>query len=267
MAGVKKIIHTEHGRAKPDPIMDRAIDAVAARRNDVVVAVSESLRDQLVGTHIAAESRVVVIPNGVETSALRPRNDDGALRRELGISPDVDLLGSIGRLQPIKGYDVMIDAFAYLLGDWHGDKAPVLVVAGDGSERQGLERAIADRGLRRHVHLLGWRNDIESLLSAFALFTMSSRSEGTSISLLEAMSSGLCPVVTDVGGNRAVLGDQLAHRLVPANDPHALKAAWDDALRDPARRRTDASLARERIESAFGLRATVAKYEALYETP
>jgi glycosyltransferase involved in cell wall biosynthesis len=94
---------------------------------------------------------------------------------------------------------------------------------------------------------------------------MSSRSEGTSISLLEAMSSGLCPVVTDVGGNRAVLGDQLTHRLVPADDPHALKAAWDDALRDPARRRSDASSARKRIESAFALAATVAKYEALYE--
>ena len=267
MAGVRKIIHTEHGRAKPDPIMDRAIDAVAARRYDVVVAVSESLRDQLVGTHIAAASRVVVIPNGVETSALRPRDDDGALRRELGISPDVDVLGSIGRLEPIKGYDVMVDAFAHLLADWHADKAPVLVVAGDGSERQRLERAIADRGLRGHVHFLGWRNDIQSLLSTFALFTMSSRSEGTSISLLEAMSSGLCPVVTDVGGNRAVLGDQLAHRLVPADDPNALKAAWDDALRDPARRHNDASLARERIESAFGLRATVARYEALYETP
>jgi glycosyltransferase involved in cell wall biosynthesis len=267
MAGVGKVIHTEHGRAKPDPVRDRAIDAVAALRSDVVVAVSENLRDQLVVTHIAAASRVVVIPNGVETSALRPRSDDGALRRELGISPDIDVIGSIGRLEPIKGYDVMVAAFAHLLADWDAEKPPVLVVAGDGSERQGLERAIVDRGLRGHVHFLGWRNDIQSLLSTFALFTMSSRSEGTSISLLEAMSSGLCPVVTDVGGNSAVLGAQLAHRLVPADDPHALKAAWDDALRDPARRRHDALLARERIESAFGLRATVAKYEALYEAP
>jgi glycosyltransferase involved in cell wall biosynthesis len=115
------------------------------------------------------------------------------------------------------------------------------------------------------VHFIGWRNEIRSLLSAFTLFTMSSRSEGTSISLLEAMSSGLCPVVTDVGGNRAVLGEHLSHRLVPAGDTCALSSAWRDVLCDSTRRRDDAASARTRVETAFGLRVTIAEYEALYE--
>ncbi|HEY2377992.1 MAG TPA: glycosyltransferase [Gemmatimonadaceae bacterium] len=265
MAGVRRIIHTEHGRAQPDPLMDRAIDALAARRTDVIVAVSERLAQQIVATHIAPATRVRVIPNGVETSVLRPRMDDGALRRELGISSHVAVLGSIGRLEPIKGYDIMVDAFATLVAEWHADEPPVLVVAGDGSEREALEHAIEDRGLRGRVYFLGWRNDIQSLLSTFTLFTMSSRSEGTSISLLEAMSSGLCPVVTDVGGNRAVLGDQLTHRLVPAGDARVLSTAWREALCDPVRRRDDAVLARMRVETAFDLRATIGEYEQLYE--
>lgn len=266
MAGVRRVIHTEHGRAKPDPLTDRAIDALAARRTDVIVAVSASVAEQLIDSHIAPPDRVRIIRNGVETDQLRPRSDDGALRRELGIAPNVYVLGSIGRLEPVKGYDLMVEAFAHLVGVWSNGEPPVLVVAGDGSERKRLEHSVEQHGLRSRVHFIGWRNDIRSLLSAFTLFTMSSRSEGTSISLLEAMSSGLCPVVTDVGGNRAVLGEQLSHRLVPAGDTHALSSAWRDALCDAARRREDASAARTRVETAFGLRATIAEYEALYET-
>ena len=104
---------------------------------------------------------------------------------------------------------------------------------GDGSERTALEESAGHLG--RHVrglHLIGWRDDIHDLHRAFCLFTMSSRSEGTSVSLLEAMSAGLCPVVTDVGGNAAVLGRELAHRLVPGQDPAALADAWMDALTD-----------------------------------
>lgn len=266
IAGVRKTIHTEHGRAKPDPFADRAIDAIAARRTDVIIAVSASVAEQLITTHIAPADRVRIIPNGVETNVLQPRADDGALRRELGISSNAFVLGSIGRLEPIKGYDLMVDAFARLIADWGEDEPPVLVVAGDGSERARLEQSVEQHGLRGRVHFVGWRNDIQSLLSTFTLFTMSSRSEGTSISLLEAMSSGLCPVVTDVGGNAAVLGQQLSHRLVPAGDTRALSAAWRSALCDPAHRRADARLARTRVETAFGLRAMIAEYEALYKT-
>jgi glycosyltransferase involved in cell wall biosynthesis len=93
---------------------------------------------------------------------------------------------------------------------------------------------------------------------------MSSRSEGTSISLLEAMSAGLCPVVTDVGGNAHVLGPALRHRLVPSESPAALAGGWRSALLDPARRVEDAATARRRVEREFGLRAMVRAYENLY---
>ena len=94
---------------------------------------------------------------------------------------------------------------------------------------------------------------------------MSSRSEGTSVSLLEAMSSGLCPVVTHVGGNAAVLGDGLRHRLLAPENPEALAAAWLDALGHPAARSGDAAQARARVQANFGLEAMVRRYEALYE--
>jgi glycosyltransferase involved in cell wall biosynthesis len=114
------------------------------------------------------------------------------------------------------------------------------------------------------VRFLGWRDDVPALHAAFALFTMSSHSEGMSVSLLEAMAAGLCPVVTDVGGNRAVLGPALAHRLVAPANPLALAGAWESALADPARRAADGQAARQRVQQEFSVQTMVRRYEALY---
>jgi len=266
MAGVRRIIHTEHGRQSPDPLAYRAIDSLAARRTDIVVAVSEPLRQQLIATRVAPARRMCVVQNGVDTNLYCPRPDDGALRREIGVDEHVPIIGSIGRLERIKGYDVMIDAFARLLSTWTDGPKPVLVLAGEGSQREQIEKMICERGIASHVRLLGWRNDAQALYAGFTLFTMSSRSEGTSVSLLEAMSAGLCPVVTDVGGNANVLGAELAHRLTPSEDPDALGAAWRQALRDRGALVADGAAARARVLREFSISAMIHEYERLYAT-
>src|SRR5262249_5978182 len=156
-----------------------------------------------------------VIENGVDVEAFRPIAEDGSVRAELKIPALSPIVGSIGRLEPVKGYEVMVDAFALLMRSWNGSSRPVLVLAGDGSERAGLVERAAAAGIADDIRWLGWRDDIHVLHASFDLFTMSSHSEGTSVSLLEAMSAQLCPIVTDVGGNAAVLGPTLRHRLVP----------------------------------------------------
>ena len=119
-------------------------------------------------------------------------------------------------------------------------------------------------GLRDEIRFLGWRDDVHDLYATLVLFTLASRSEGTSVSLLEAMSAGLCPVVTDVGGNADILGEELKHRLVPPEDPVALTNAWENALKDLARRERDARVARSRVTARFGLDSMVKSYEQLY---
>lgn len=264
-AGVPLLIHTEHGRQTPDPWDARFFDRLGARRTDVVVAVSAALAQQLATTVVPDRDRIRVVHNGVDTELFRPRRDSGTLRSELGLSLSVPIIGSVGRLEPIKGYDVMIEAFARLRAVREVEPAPVLVVAGDGSERPRLTALAETLGVRRAVYLLGWRDDIHDLHSAFTIFTMSSRSEGTSVSLLEAMSAGLCPVVTDVGGNAAVVGERLRHRLVPAEDPNELAAAWERALADSEEREADGAAARARVTQSFGVDAMVQQYERLYD--
>lgn len=265
VAGVPRLIHTEHGRAAPDPFKARLLDGLASGHTDVVVAVSEVLARQLEASVVRGRATIRVIPNGVDTERYCPRADNGRIRAELQIPGGAAIIGSIGRLERIKGYDVMVAAFAALVaGGGDSGWSAQLVIAGDGAERPRLQEIAGRLGVADRVHLLGWRDDPIELLSAFTVFTMSSRSEGTSVSLLEAMSSGLCPVVTDVGGNAAVLGPELAHRLVPPEDPEALAVAWRLALSDPAARRSDGTTARARVELHFGLPAMVRSYEALY---
>ena len=264
MGGVPRVVHTEHGRRHPDPPGDRWLDGWAARWTDVTAAVSRPLAAHLAARVVRGRAAVTVVPNGVDADAFRPRPDDGLLRAGLGIGAAVPVLGSIGRLEPVKGYDVAVRALALLRAVWRDGPAPVLLVAGDGSQRRRLRALAASLGIADAVHLPGWRDDLPALHGTFALFTMSSHSEGTSVSLLEAMSAGLCPVVTTAGGNADVLGPALRHRLVPPGDPAALARAWGDALRRPDARGRDGEAARARVVAGFSARAMVRRYEALY---
>jgi glycosyltransferase involved in cell wall biosynthesis len=273
-AGVPRIIYTEHGRRRPDPLLYRIVDNIASRRTHVVVCVSDALAKHMSESVVADPTRIRVVINGVDTERFHPRPDTGVVRREVGIAPDIPIIGSIGRLEHIKGYDVMVEAMSILrkradAGELDARSAKArLVLVGEGGERPKLEAMAAAAGLtsadRPWVHFLGWRDDVHDLHSMFELFTMSSRSEGTSVSLLESMSAALCPVVTDVGGNANVLGESLRHRLVPALDAPALATAWIEALGNPARRQADANAARARVQQQFSLDTMVKAYEELY---
>lgn len=265
LARVPLVIHTEHGRHFPDPWSARALDRLASRRTDWVVAVSESVATHLGRFVVADQSRVLVIRNGIATAEFANAGDRRRLRGELGVEDSDLILGSIGRLEPVKGYDVMLEAFAQVHRRWPGPGRLVLTVAGDGSERAALEAQAARLGISDSVRLLGWRDDVHDLHAAFDLFTLASRSEGTSISLLEAMSAGLCPVVTDVGGNREVLGSELGELLPPSEDPVALAVAWERVLAEPARREALAQVAQTRARERYDVSQMVASYERLYQ--
>jgi glycosyltransferase involved in cell wall biosynthesis len=220
---------------------------------------------QLADRVVRIPERIVVVRNGVATEMLRPASAADTLRADLGLEPDARVIGTVGRFDPIKAYDVLLDAFRLLRVSWLSDSPqPVLVLAGDGPERERLESLARDLGIGDSVRFVGWRDDVPALLAAFDVFTLSSKSEGTSVSLLEAMSMGVCPVVTAVGGNPAVLGDELAHRLVPSGDAQAMADAWVAAFSDEAARRADGMKGRSRVERFYSLDRMVRKYERLY---
>ena len=264
LAHVPVVVHTEHGRPDPIPFTDRLIDNMASRWTQVVIAVSETLAGVLRRQVMHEPSRVRIITNGVDVELHRCASNRLELRNELGIPADALVIGSIGRLEPVKNYALALRAFVLLGERLEAGLPTFLVLIGDGSERACLEALAAELGIDTQVRFLGWRADADRFYGAFDLFTLTSHSEGTSISLLEAMSSGVCPVVTDVGGNRAVLGPALESLLVPDNDEIAVAAAWRRELKDPKLRTTMGNCARLRVEQAFSLDRMVEEHVNLY---
>jgi glycosyltransferase involved in cell wall biosynthesis len=261
MAGVRAVIYTDHGRQSPDPLVNRILDNLASRRTDRVVAVSSQLSDHLKRRVVSRGSEVSVIQNGVDTVRFAPepaRSGAAQFSRKF-------VIGSVGRLDRVKGFDVMLDAFDSFYAQRRGLDVD-LVIVGDGPERNTLVKRIEQSPHRERIHLTGWAGDIETVLRTFDLFTMTSWSEGTSMSLLEAMSTGVCPVVTDVGGNAHVLGSGLSHRLVKPGNTQEIAAAWLRAVDDPGRLQDDRRMARERAVGHFSVKAMAVAYETLYRS-
>ncbi len=261
LARARVVIYTEHGREHADPTIQRAVDRMAAGLTDAVIAVSDRLRDYLVQRiHIPAY-RVRTIGNGVDTTFFSPADTTGGLPANAAGA----VIGAVGRLEPVKGHDVLIEAFARLVTRGMFAPPPSLVICGDGSWRSALSELARARGVPHLVRFAGWTTDPRTYYRAFDVFVLPSRSEGTSVSLLEAMSCGVPPVVTNVGSNAAILGPALAGQVVPPQDPDALAARIVDTLRDPARREVLRKLARQRVSDAFSLGATIGAYRALYD--
>jgi glycosyltransferase involved in cell wall biosynthesis len=264
-AGVRRLVHTDHGRITPDPLSYRIADHFASRRTDAIVAVSDALRERMLREVVAPGCSIAVIPNGIDTREFSPPpSPTSDWRNRHGVAADQPLVVTVGRLDPVKCYDLMLRAFRDALDATRSGPRPLLVIAGDGPDEARLKSIAGELRLGDAVKWLGWSDDVRDLLSEAAVFTLSSRSEGTSMSLLEAMSCGVCPVVTDVGGNAAVLGPRLAHRLVPSGDAGALAAGYRRALEQVDERRRDGSEARRRVENAFSLDAMVSAYMRLY---
>ena len=262
IARVPHVVYTDHGRPKPDTLSGRIFDWAGSRHSSSVVAVSDTVADQL-RVFVRHPERIQVILNGVDCDSFRP--GDASMRRQLGASETDLLIGSVGRLETIKGYDVMVQAFAELRSNWTGESRLRLILAGDGDQRSALEALARELGIESDVVFLGWRRDVVELLQGLDIFCLSSRSEGTSISLLEAMACGVSPVVTDVGGNAAVLGPALSQNLVGSEDPSMLAGRLQERLQDDELRASDSFVARSRVVSTFSLDAMVEQYQTLYE--
>jgi glycosyltransferase involved in cell wall biosynthesis len=265
LARLGPVLCTDHGRPVPDTLSSRGFDALGAAGADLVVAVSNPLAHYLHARLHVSRRKLTVIPNGIRLG-VRPSADAVAVvRRELGLGADVPILGTVGRLDAVKAHDFLLAAFRRLRDDWGAGPVPVLIIAGDGPERAQLLGLAAAEGLQGAVHFLGWRTDVSTVLELFDLFVLPSDSEGTSISLLEAMAAERCVVATAVGGTPDVLGSGLQGQLVPARDLQSLVELMRRLLLDPAARADAGRRSRERVESSYSLQAMSGAYDALYD--
>lgn len=261
LAGVKRVVYTEHGREHWDPWLMRVLDRRASRRTDAVVAVSSRLAVYLARDVGVAHDKILTIHNGIDTSKFAPGVVSSDFRQSLGIPSDALVLGSVGRLEAVKSYETFLDAAKIVRARW--PHPFVVVLFGDGSQRAMLEAHANQLGLRDVVRFCGWTEKAVEAYRAMDIFVLSSRSEGQSVSLLEAMACGVAPVVTDVGANAETLGPELRAQVVPSGQSSALADALLATLESPSRRSISEG-ARSRAVELYSRERMIERYESLY---
>lgn len=227
----------------------------AFRRFDAVVAVSRPIASRLERAGVPP-ALVQVVPNAHRIDP--PPLERAAARRELGLADGATCLGWVGRLSREKGFDVLLEALARL-----PDPAVRVSVIGAGPDQPRMEALAQRLGLAGRIAWHGLLPRAARLYRAFDLFVLSSRTEGTPISLFEAMAAGIPAVVTRVGGVPDVVTPDHAW-LVPPEDPGALAGAIAGALADPEEAGRRAAAATRRLAAAYSVDAWVDRYAAIY---
>ena len=260
LARVPTLIHSEHGRTFNDRELRYRLQRLFSLGTDAIFSVSAQLRQDLIAKVGIDPSRIDILYNGVDLSKFGAI-DSQAIRRSISAMPEDFVIGSVGRLVAVKNYDLLIRALARI-----GHPKAMVVLVGDGPERNRLEATAAAYGVSDRVRFLGHRNDVHELLAAMDVFVLPSISEGMSNTLLEAMASRLPVVASNVGGNPEIIRDGLDGFLFESNDEGALTAKLRELINSETQRMRLARCARIRIEDKFSIDVMIARYEKLYQS-
>lgn len=234
------------------------------RGTDYAVAVCEAARQRFAADGMRPRRALLAVPNGIRLERFRPADDVArqSLVAELGLPTGSRIIGTVGRLQPVKDHALLLRAFAKVRVQV---PEAALVIVGDGPLRAALEAQAEQAGLSDAVRFMGDRHDVPRLLTGMEVFALTSTSEGYSVALLEACASSLPIVATDVGGNREIVRHGINGRLVPSGDTAAIATALIALLRggEQAAAMGRAGYAWAQAEASF--RTMAERYHGLYD--
>jgi glycosyltransferase involved in cell wall biosynthesis len=282
-AGVPVVVHTPHGhvfhsyggRLKTQLFV--RLERACAPLADRLIALTEAERREHLELGVGRPGQWATVHSGVDFAPFQACHGlRDAVREELGLPPDAVVLGTVGRLVPVKGQSFLIDAFARLVPQYPRLQ---LLLIGDGPLREELASRARSLNLSIHqdngtlplpvpraatVHLLGLRQDVPRLLSAMDLFVLPSLNEGMGRVLVEAMAMELPCIASRVSGIPDVVDDGRTGLLVPPRDPEALASATRRLLERPDLAREMGRRGRERVVPEFGVGRMIEKLENLY---
>ena len=270
LAGVKRLVHSEHG-------LDMLEFSGKHRRYNVLrklsrmvvnryIAVSGDLAAWLHNEIGIPQKKIALIYNGVDTDRFSPGASSLAL--PYGFLPaDGFLVGTIGRLEPVKDQLTLARAFCRMLElqPELRQRARLLIV-GDGALRTEIEKTLEAAGVSEVAWLPGFRDDAADFYRVLNLFVLPSRREGISNTLLEAMASGLPVVATAVGGTPEILADGISGTLVPPEDVEGMSQALLRYANDRSTLERHGSEGRSLALEKFSLQSMTRNYQKVYES-
>lgn len=272
LAGVRVIVHAEHGRSADDPMgLSAKYNLLRQVMNPFItryVAVSNDLNRWLVDVVGLPPGKITRIYNGVQV----PRPIGGlsnSQRRAVlppgFVAPESIVFMNVGRLDPVKDQAGLIQAFAHAvncLGP--AGEALRLVIVGDGPESKTLKGLVDACGMPSKILMTGSRADVPLLLEASDIFVLSSVAEGIPMTILEAMACARPVIATAVGGNSEVVADGETGMLVPSGEPRMLAEAICRYVGDPELASRHGAAGRIRVAEHFSREQMVHLYLKLY---
>ena len=269
MGGIHHVVRTYHGMPEPFGgfknikykfyiLLDYLVSKLLVQQ---IITVSFEIKKKL--SQRLGEKKITSIPNSVNLDSLRIEESPQRVREILGLDDDCKIIGSAGRLVPIKGYRVFLKA-AQLIKQ-NESKVKFLIV-GDGPEKPNLEKLADELKISGDFLFPGYREDILDIINAMDLFVLSSFHEGIPMVLLEAMGLEKPIVATKVGGIPQVVTDQISGALVKPNDPEDLAKKCLHLLRNREVREKMGSEAKRRIEESFTAERMAQSVSEIYKS-
>ena len=227
---------------------------------DHVVTVSAHVARYLESAGVPPD-HITAVPTGIDLTRYAAVPGGGTLRAELGLAAGAPLVGTVAILRRKKGHAELLEAIPAVLTripDAH------FVFAGDGPQRENLERRIAELGLGNSVHLLGLRRDVVNVLQSLDLFVLPTHQEALGTAFVEAGAMGLAAIGSNVDGVPEIVGDGETGKLVPVNNPPVLARVIIELLADAATRQRMGDAARRKVATHFSREAMVAGMVGVY---
>lgn len=254
LCGIKKVVRVRNNLGYWLTRKHRALGRIVKPLIDATLTNTTAARRALVECEGHRSDRVVVLENGVDTARFNRFLFPDTSRRRVRV-------GCVANLRPVKNIDGLMRAAKLAL-----ERFPQLVfeVAGDGEQREELQRLHAQLGLGDRFILRGSVADIAGFLRSVDVAVLPSHSEGMSNALLEYMSSGRAVIATDVGANATLVRHGRDGLIVPAGDEPALVRALGEMLADPLRAAGFGASARKRVEADYSRHAMCRRFEEFY---
>lgn len=239
------IVHTFHGHVfhsyfgKTKTLLYKAIERKLAAKTDAIIAISDIQKRELVNDHkIAKGEKIEVIHLGFDLNPFHEKRqtERERIRAQYEISPDVIAIAIIGRLAPIKNHNMFLEGMKSVL-ERTTKKVKVFIV-GDGSEREVIESQVNQLNEKFNgcFVMTSWITDIGSFNAGMDLICLTSKNEGTPVSLIEAQAANLPVVTTEVGGVRDILEDGVTGYIVPSDDVETFSERVLELVEDEKKR-------------------------------
>lgn len=259
-----RTVHTFHGHVLDGyfgKVKERAFisaERYLARRTDALIAVSPQVRDALLDLGIGRPEQWRVVPLGFDLEAfLGVTGRNGTLRQRIGIDASTPLIGTLGRLAPVKDHALLLEAVARI-PDAH------LAILGDGELRTSLEQQAMRSDLAGRVHFMGWERNVAGAIADMDVVATSSINEGTPVALIEALACARPVVSTSVGGVPFVVDDGETGLLLRDRSPATFAGLLTRLLQDEALRTRFGTEGRKRMSERFSKDRLIQNIARLY---